>query len=405
MEKQRTKSSDFVGKFNGNSNISIYDKAIKRYGFLTRCEERIIFERIVILQNEIIKDLIKHDEVFKYFNSKVSDAVYNNEFLDLIHFDANELGELPIDDIVDNYKAFFELCESANSYEELENIINLVKFSNDFFEEILQYVPSDLYNSLYLEHRISVIEIYRGNIYEHNTALAIKQSLSGPYSIQFLSVDDIIQESMVGLKKAILKYNPYVRTKFSTLAIPWINAEITRAIDNKERSISIPCNILGTYSKSVKKLNKLINEKGSILDINTIVQELEDQSFYHVEIHFLDLDARVSDHSNHNGALSLHEVISDENIMDSVKTLELVELRNNIANTIKRLPEKEKFIIDSLFGLSTNGIKLNNSDIMEKLNVKTYEYNKLKMNAYSLLKEEFETVSAFSSWKKTLENS
>lgn len=404
MEKHRTKSLDSVGRFNGNTNISIYDKAIKRYGFLTRCEERIIFERIVTIQNEIIKDLIKHDELFKFFNSKISDAVYNNTFLDLIHFDANEMGDMEIDDIIDTYSVFFELCESATGYSELENIINLVKFSNDFFEEIIQYTPKDIYNNLHLEHRIAIIETYRGNIFEHNTALAIKQALGGSYSIQFLSVDDIIQEAMVGLKKAIVKYNPYVRTKFSTLAIPWISAEITRAIDNKERSISIPCNILGTYSKSIKKLNRLIHEKGSILDINSIVKELDDQSFYHVETHFLDLDARVSDHSHNNNALSLHEVISDENVIDSMKTLELVELKNSISNTIKKLPEKEKFIIDSLFGLSTNCIKLNNSDIMDKLNVKTYEYNKLKMNAYSLLKEEFETISTFSSWKKTLEN-
>src|ERR1035437_2312728 len=113
MEEQKTKSVDFVGNYIGNSNISMYDKSIKRYGFLTRCEERVIFEKIVISQNEIIKDLIKHEDMFKIFNSKRSDSLYKGEFLDLIHFDANELGDLDIPNILDNYRVFFEVCESA----------------------------------------------------------------------------------------------------------------------------------------------------------------------------------------------------------------------------------------------------------------------------------------------------
>ena len=256
---------------------------------------------------------------------------------------------------------------------------------------------------------MDIIDYHRSNIYEHNLALAISQAIrrnktNGSYVYKHLVIDDVIQDATIGLKKAIVKHNPYMGTKLSTSAMLWINAEINRSIDDKDRLIAIPSNVLGAYRKSVKEINKLASTKNGMLELSEIIEATGDDSFLYVEAMISDLDSPISSGRPKEGSsVSLHDMIADENAIISYDTIEVEELKNKISELIVTLSEDEKHVVNSLFGLGGVDKVLNNKELMESLGLKTYAYNRLKNRVYSIIRDGLESDPVFNGWQKILE--
>lgn len=387
----------------------MYNKTIKRNGLLDRCEERIIFEKIVNIQNEIISDILSDSAVFEKFDEIVERAVDKDEYLDLVHFNASGFEDCTAQEILDNYKCFFLECHRAFSLGDIKHYLPLVKFSNFFFEKLIEDLSPETSEKFHIKHRLDIIDYHRSNIYEHNLALAISQAIrcnktNGSYVYKHLVIDDVIQDATIGLKKAIVKHNPYMGTKLSTSAMLWINAEINRSIDDKDRLIAIPSNVLGAYRKSVKEINKLASTKNGMLELSEIIEATGDDSFLYVEAMISDLDSPVSSGRPKEGSsVSLHDMIADENAIISYDTIEVEELKNKISELIVSLSEDEKHVVNSLFGLGGVDKVLNNKELMESLGLKTYEYNRLKNRVYSIIRDGLESDPVFNGWQKILE--
>ncbi len=64
-----------------------------------------------------------------------------------------------------------------------------------------------------------------------------------------MDYDDLVQEGMIGLMRAVGKFEPERGYKFSTMAVWWIRQAITRALDEQQSAIHIPVQRLGALRR------------------------------------------------------------------------------------------------------------------------------------------------------------
>lgn len=246
---------------------------------------------------------------------------------------------------------------------------------NAFLEENKEKIER-LTNEIFsFEDNISMIADYQkdgqGELFDQivRNNIRLVESIAGNYSKKIghqMEFDDLVQEGILGLMKAIKKFDPEKGYQFSTYATWWIRQSITRAIVDKGYIIRVPVHMYETINKvlkierqSILKFNKIdIEWVTQQLDMN-LVQYLEVKKIDYQFLHLASLDTIVSQEDEdtslidfietrpHSGAEDVSEALQDPEllVMKADQKRMLLELMDS-------LKDREKDVLFYRFGFN-----------------------------------------------------
>jgi RNA polymerase primary sigma factor len=184
-----------------------------------------------------------------------------------------------------------------------------------------------------------------------NANLRLVVSQARRYQGHGLSLEDLVQEGMLGLIRAVEKFDWRKGFKFSTYGILWIRQAIQRGLQNSGRTIRVPVHVAQRQVKVRKIETELALKLGREATDEEVAMVAELPIEQVAEVRELSagitsLDAPVSD----DGEMALGDLLRSEQPQPDEEVAERWR-DTQVAEVLSKLPEMERNVIQLRFGL------------------------------------------------------
>jgi RNA polymerase primary sigma factor len=188
---------------------------------------------------------------------------------------------------------------------------------------------------------------------ESNLRLAI--SIARKYSNYGISFEDLIQESNIGLIKAVEKFDWRKGFKFSTYACWWIKQAVIRFLTGNSTILKIPSHTLSNARK-VYQVCKDYNEEFGVDPSYEEVSDILNMPIDSVKQAFSSIKAKhvgsIDEKIGAEGGRTYAEIIPDNNSQCLDQMIDNKIIRSMIVKSLGTLSKREEMVLRLRFGIS-----------------------------------------------------
>ena len=177
-------------------------------------------------------------------------------------------------------------------------------------------------------------------------------SIAKKYLYYGLPLLDLVEEGNLGLLKAVDRYDPARKCKFSTYATWWIRQAITRSLSNYGRTIRIPVYVTDSISKYKRTAQVLYERDGKEPGVEEVAEEMGIEYEQALKLHEYALGVpsleslmHIEEDGEVVGAEIAHEIREEEDVVSRI-------LRGQRLNQLmEQLTPRESSILKHRYGL------------------------------------------------------
>lgn len=221
-----------------------------------------------------------------------------------------------------------------------------------------------------------------------NSNLKFVISIAKEYQGQGLALADLISEGNLGLIKAAQRYDHTRGFRFISYAVWWVRQSIIQSLNDNARIIRLPSNVINKISQMRKEIEKFQfdNEREPVFG------EVYDEEGNLVEIFSTPSTSSLNETINEEGS-ELQDILADKSDVNEDTLYDVDErVKEEIANVLDKLSDREKEIVVSYFGLTGEHDGMTLEAIGEKYDltkerirqIKEKAIRKIRHNAHGL---------------------
>ncbi len=169
-----------------------------------------------------------------------------------------------------------------------------------------------------------------------------------------LSMEDLLQEGVVGLIRAAEKFDWRRGTRFSTYAVPWIRQAITHALANTSRLVRLPAP-QHLEAERLARAERALEERGSEAGADALAAETgmavaAVERVRRADARTASLDAPVGD-----GATVLGDLLAASDALEPIDVALAAERRRAVRRSVERLTGRDRDVVRLRWGLDGGG--------------------------------------------------
>lgn len=243
--------------------------------------------------------------------------------------------------------------------------------------------PDDAEERALLETRAKRGRKARETLIVSNGRLVI--SIASRYTGHGLTLAEVSQEGVLGLIRAIDKFDHTRGVRLSTYASYWIRQSVSRAVAVQTRTIRLPVHKVDRLATVRKVINQLTQQLGRSPEITEIAEALDDTP-EQIEMLLCDGQETLSleDPVGDDGA-TLADFVMEEEAGQLETQIDQTLLEKEIQNALATLTARESRIMQLRYGLK-DGQPLTLQDVAERFGLTRERIRQIEKEAIAKLR-------------------